>query len=1595
VQVLVYAFVISAAVFFGLTRTDVGRAGLRDQIESRFAERFDGSLHIAELRGDLINTLHASDVQLLAPDGRLVAHIDSVVARPQWWNLLGGTVNVRSLSILRPTVRLHRDTTGTWNVQHALRRSGAQSGSGWLDWVLLDITLRDGRLTTQNDGPALRAVQQRWLFNYGETRARNLNLQASVEWTSATRQIGVQNASFVLPGPGVRLTQASGQLLKDDGQWTLPGVTVQTERSQLQLSGELLPDTADGTPEIDVRLSESRLDFDELRALSPRLPLADAALLSGHVYGETSELVVEELAAERGRSRLVLTGTAFGLPDSLDFETNLQDSRLTATDVRAVWPAAPPELAQALGTLTADGVARGVIQWRDVPTTTFSVEGSLTAASDAGAVDAAIKADRSVERPLEYDVLLQADSLDLGALVRRSGLRSRLQGQVRLTGRGLSLATAQTEASVRLGPSRIAEQSIDSLRAALTVADRSLTGMAVLRQRGGGRLEASGRFDAASAPARYALALNGTAFDLGPLPGPLPATRLNARMRLDGRGRTWDALAGSLRITADDSQVLHPDSARTLPAFAATIDVAPRGAARPRLSVDGDALQLRMDGDVAAEPLLALGRLWGTALQDAVARALNKPVPDSLRLRAGSRATSAPGSPSSTDLAPLRGAARTALSEAGYRDTLRVRTSLRVRRSDVIRAWWPAFPVLSDSLAADVNLTVGPDTMSAQSALATDAADLGGATVERTRLVARLAGSLDAPLVQTLSSEIDLYADTLRAPSATLAEVGMNARFANRRGQVRLDGTGTGTLGELLLEAGLSVQPTRNTITLDTVRAAVGDQSWTNAGTGRIDLYRDALVVSSFQVESPRLFSPSMQRLRLRGTVSAAPSDTLYVESHDVSLYPLSQILGLRPIGGLLNGDVALTGRGDAFRALGTLSVSRFSFDRRLLGALDLQMAYVPTAPALDIQAELSPESLPFDSLQATRPSLVPDGARRAERNQLRLGGRIHLPGSAQAARGDALDLRLDVDRADLFFFEYIFEQEIARVRGFTAGTARIGGSFTDPVFDADMRVEDGRFALPRFGLQYQIEGGVRVDREGFKLSDVTVADDDGSATLEGAILFNDYRFFSFDLRGQLDAIKIIDVSRSQDLPFYGDIRVSGPATLTGPISNAQLQSDDIRATPESELFIPVSETELEDDTGFILFADSTGRLPNLDDLTRRDNILADRPEGEPTFVEGLEFDINIFAPEGSTVHLVFDPLVGDVVTAEGSGRIQLQRQEGEFFVYGTYTVSGGNYQFTAGEVFVRRFNIEDGTITWEGDPINAALDLNASYRTRASPAGLPGFEDRGGRIPLIVRLDITGDVEAPEVGLSLSRARDERTELVGSQTLDAILNQPELATEYATSVLLTNTFLLTTSTLTQRNASGDESRIAEAGNQLAFNSVSQLVASQLNRYLNEALPNLNVNLGIQGEDPQDLDVIYGVALRLLDERLIIRGEGVYTGDDPEEREARGPEGEFTVEVRLSSQVSVEAFVRRRSDDLTQGQTLTRSAGAGLSYRTEFTTWKRLFYRLFGWLLPDPSAPPPDEPEDVPAASDMVIRPAEEAEAQGPSQRSGSDPPAQ
>ena len=1565
--------VIGTIIFFGLTRTDVGRDGVRHQIEVQFNNRFSGSLEIERLQGNLINDLFATGITVRDASGNPVASIDSVVVRPRWLQLMTQEFSARSIELYRPHVMAHRDSSGTWSVQKAFQRMSPTSGGRAIDLAAASVQVVNGRVTTTREGEAPDRVRSGWLFDYTRARVRDLDAQATVDWTAGKGLVEAYDVSFDVPDLFLSITSLQTQVVRETDSWALRQARISTGDTDVRLSGSL-SDLRTNKPSVDITLAESQIDFDEVRRAVPRLPLQERVTVQGRVIGPLSSFLLDRFKIRHGNSNVSIQGTALGLPDSLDYDIEIDESQLFRDDIASVWRGEVPDRLAAVNGARVSLFSRGVIDLSEDERSPFDLSASLIADTPVGRAQGEMAAQRRRNRAVQYSAELQVDSLDVGSMTGRASLSGAVTGQLSLVGRGVVTDSLDSDLSLQLATSQIGSQRLDTAAVDLTFTGRRGRGSVLLQQTGGGQLVATGQVDASAERPVYDIRSSTTDFDLASLPVSAPATRLNASVTASGSGRTWSDVRGDIALRVDSSLIADADSLRPLRPHNLTLRLQnAESSAAPTIQIDGSVLRLEASGDVRSPALPAVSALWGQRLAAMIREEVDKPRTEALASGIASREgfpvtervpSEAPASAEPETARPTavsRDSVRARLSEAGHTGALKGRVEVTIRDAAILRQWLPALPPLADALTSEIRFSAGADSMQVRTSAAVPEYVAGGLKAHAVQLELQADASLDRPLARSTTTNLEVTADSARAGALLLAEPRVLFAFDERRGTLRADTRRQGNSGPFLVETSLDLQRERNVLTVERLSATVGDIVWRTSESSTIDLYANAVVVEPLvaQSESPR---GGLQRIRISGQLSPRQGDRLVAEADNVLLYPVSDLLNLkRPVAGRLDGTTELSGQWNRPLLRSDLTLQRFSVDRRMLGAIDLSASYDTQSPDVTFNLNLSP-----DSTQMETP-LVPGGIESVELSSLGVDGRVRLPvAGADTLAGDPLDLHLDVERADLFFFEYIFDTTITEVEGYTAGRAHIGGSFTDPLFDADMRVADGEFTLPDFNLDYSIAGDVQVDGSGIHLAGVRVADTgDGVADINGSILFNEYRFFSFDLAAQLREMLVIDVEDSDDLPFYGTIRATGPATLTGPLPDATLRSPSARTTPESELYIPVLEEDVSEESGYIIFADSTGALPDLRDLTQRDNLLADRPVGEPSFLDGLELDLNIEAPEGSTVNLVFDPLVGDVVTAIGSGRVQLQRQEGEFYVYGSYEVQGGDYLFTAGEVFVRRFSIESGTLTWDGDPVNAVMDIDAAYRTRASPAGLPNEEQYAGRIPMIVDLDITGRVETPRVDLSLSIARDQRSGLVGDQTLDAILNQDDLATEYATSVLLTNTFLLTTSTLTASGGTAnDESRIAEAGNQLAFNSVSQLVASQLNRYLSEALPNVDVSLGVSGDNPEDLDIIYGVALRLLNERLIIRGEGVYTGNEPDQAELTGPQGEFVVEVRLSRGVSLEVFYRRAGDDVTR-QTLTNTTGAGLSYQTEFSTWKRLFYRLFGWLVGQPNGGDQDQPDDA------------------------------
>jgi translocation and assembly module TamB len=1491
-RAVLVAALLAGGVFVVLTRTTVGREGLRRSLEAAFAQQFAGTLSIDVLAGDLVGTLDAQGVMIRDARGDTVLTARRLRARPTLRGLVTRELELSEITLTEPLVRLHRDTSGTWNVAHLLRQRPRRARPGTTRWRFGAPVVRveAGQMRVTSAAPAPAAISRGDVADVFNASYADIFGQATVEWRATRRALLVERLRFRAPGLGLTVEDVSGQYREQQRAAGVERVVggLRLRSGDTHLQGRLVR-----APEgpFDAAL-DGNVDLDGLRALLPRLPLAGVADLDAEVSGTLESLTLERLRIATARSRIDTRGRIALTQDSIRFDASHLRGFVRGSDLATLWAEAPREAVRIAGTgATLDLAGLRLALDRTNPLRFFAASnGQLTlpAGSARG------RASLAVGALARWDIDLHADDLDLERLAGQELRATRLSGRIVSSGRAPALdaaflRTADTRLLLTLGPSRLAGRALDSLLLDGTLRQRRAEGRFALRQ-GASRARgtAGGTLYSPDEPFRVRASLDH--FDAGALLGTdTLRTRLTGTLEAELSGRAMTDAGGEIVVDFSDAAILTPGRTMAVRGLYAALERDAAGQGRLALRTPFGVADVRgtMKADALQSVLAAFGPRLAARARSLIGHRRHAPADATM--------------PAAGDVPPVQISATVTIHDAGALATMGLPFSV------------------PDALSFSADVRTDDTGLHLRLAATADTLRFRGRRISGVQLMADVRD--DGRTVPTAFFEAE--ADSVQGVTLLGSPLTVRGGVSGATGTLALRTRGPAARDGAILR--LALLPDRLRLYVDSLSFGADAYRFTTR-QGMLDVYADAAVVEGVVLEANA--PDTRQRLTLDGVVSALPSDTLHLRAAGVDLGALVAERSARlQLGGRLDADIALTGLLATVEAGGVASVSALTLGRHVMGDLRVTSDFRPGEPEISLRVQLAPARSPAPGFVS-----VP--------NQLEAQGSYRFAGGGDSA---AFNLLVERARVDAFFFDYLFPDLLAGTTGtIRADSVLIRGDPRQPQFTGTFTLDGGRLRVPRFGLSYSAEGTGHLSGDGLVLDDIVVQDGTGgSARVSGSVEFNAYRFISLDLQAALSDVRLLDVPTSNDLPFYGRLWASGTASLAGPVDAAVLRTPDVVVSSRSEVFIPIRETFSATDPGFIVHADSAGRLPDLSGILNRTSVFR-RPSAERSFESGLTMDLGITAPSGSRVNLVIDPLRGDVMRARGAGALQLRLREGEFTLFGTLDVEGGDYLFTAGDLFARQFRLDGGTLIWDGDPLDPRLDVNATYRTRASLSGLADAEALAtGTVPLVVRLELRERLQSPAVTLALALDRAARADpSVGAQTLETFLNTPERRAEYATSVLLTNSFLLTTNLAESGQAAG-------AGNQLAFTSLSELVSSQLNRYLSAVVPGLELRVGVEGERTDALDLTYGVALRLLDERLIIRGEGVLAAERT--TATQGIQGEFVVEVRLSPAVSVEVFYRREDDVLQQVTASAASTtGASLAYQARFASWRELWHRLTG-----------------------------------------------
>ncbi|MFN8208042.1 MAG: translocation/assembly module TamB domain-containing protein [Bacteroidales bacterium] len=544
-----------------------------------------------------------------------------------------------------------------------------------------------------------------------------------------------------------------------------------------------------------------------------------------------------------------------------------------------------------------------------------------------------------------------------------------------------------------------------------------------------------------------------------------------------------------------------------------------------------------------------------------------------------------------------------------------------------------------------------------------------------------------------------------------------------------------------------------------------------------------------------------------------------------------------------------------------------------------------------------------------------------------------YVPGTHEINMDISLNkLRVNILRP---YFAKIF----SNINGQASGKLHLGGTTLALLMDGELDCQKISFMVDYLRTRYNFSDIIRVEQNRFYCNNIAVNDEAGNkGLLNGWVYGRNFKYWTMDLN--LEAVNMLclnTMAKDNDL-YYGKVYATGTGSITGPIENLKMN---IKGSTDknSVLYIPLTSGEEVTENRFITF--KGGRT------TDHKNSL---PANNPLNLAGIQMNFEFTITPDAEAQLIFDPKMGDIIRGRGNGNIKMDINTlGKFRMFGDFVIDEGEYLFTLQNVINKRFKVErGGTVSWNGDPLDANLNIRAVYPVKTSVYDLlilEANEEYKKRIPIECEIYLTDKLMKPTIryDINLPTAEEE----LKSKVRDAVNTQEELSKQFL-SLLVLNSFMPDPNRTT---AGEGTNALGAAGVGV---TTSELLSNQLSNWLSQISNDFDIGVNYRpGDEITSQQVEVALSTQLLNDRVSINGNLDVRGNQAEtttQTSASNIVGDFVVDVKLteSGKLRVKAFNRTNDKILYDISPYTQ--GVGISYQEDFNNFRELLKRY--WSKP-------------------------------------------
>ena len=493
----------------------------------------------------------------------------------------------------------------------------------------------------------------------------------------------------------------------------------------------------------------------------------------------------------------------------------------------------------------------------------------------------------------------------------------------------------------------------------------------------------------------------------------------------------------------------------------------------------------------------------------------------------------------------------------------------------------------------------------------------------------------------------------------------------------------------------------------------------------------------------------------------------------------------------------------------------------------------------------------------------------------------LDLTGSYNIDQSE-IDASLNVDITEFQMFEFLLPENVEQLNGKVKGQIDIGGSLNAPKYQGELHFQSVDLVTSRPKSVFHIEDEIlTLNNSTLSLQDFTILDQwQHPLVLNGSLVSTDYRDYEYDLSIKTDNYHLIDNPYDEQYELQGELVIGADIQVDGNQQDLQVKAAiEIRDSTELTYIVPQPDLVLYTNEGIVEFVDpfNMDSVVTSDIQSVYDSILSTLPS----------FNLNstVVLDENAVLTVVVDENSGDFVQLSGTSDLEILLDRTQNLkLNGRYTITKGFYQLSFYNLVKKRFEISAGSsVTWTGNPQNGILDIKATQIIQTSSTGLIGHEVAEAEqsmyrrtLPYEVGIIIKGDLQNPEVSFSLDLPIDERVNYPSLANKLDRLKQPEFESELNRQVF----GLLVLGGFIPESGAGvvDESLIAAT---TLSNSVNAILSSQLNRFANQVIKGVDIDVGLQsysdfstGSGQTRTAMDFRVTKRMMNDRLSVEVGG-------------------------------------------------------------------------------------------------------------------------